>query len=115
MVLEKRKLDYEKNLTGDILNIFKILENKKYPFRVKSINYTIEKTNPNILKTTYTRRYHIILIDKNGKETEVSFYIPELLPSGFFLVNGQYKYLTNQIIVNPVFYFKKDEGKLTTV
>ncbi len=114
-IINKRHRDFDENLRDDLNNVFKILEKKQVPLKIKSIKKTLEKTPVSELKPTLKDRYTINLIDPEGKAHEVYIDLPHLTENGTFLINGRNRVLVNQMITYPIFFFKPYYGQLTTV
>jgi DNA-directed RNA polymerase beta subunit len=113
-IFEKRKNDFRETLVQDIKNSFKVLENRDNPFKVKDIKVKVVESPASELDTTIKDKYNIKLEDKNRNIHEINIDFPHMTDNGNFLINGQQKVITNQVITYPIFFFKPYHGKFTS-
>lgn len=115
-VLNKRKADFQKFFTYDLINSFKLLsKDTKYPLTLKHIDYSSIPVQPGDLEPSKLGRYRIILEDDHKKQHEIFIEIPEIQNDGTFLINGSRKYLMYQNVIDPIFFMKKGQGTLQTM
>ena len=111
-ILQKRKLDFEMNLKNDMINTFKILENRDIPLKFKSIEIKDKQQKPGELQKSDESLILIKLEDNNNNIHDVNISIPKINPdTGTFRVNGQRKCLINQLIINPISFPKPYDSK----
>jgi len=110
-IFEYRQKNIEINLKKDILNTFKILENREGGLAVEDIKF-IEKSSPpgEILKSDVVT-IEVTLRDENGKKHNVKIDIPKINEYGVFTVNGKTKCLINQIVQLPITFPKPYDSK----
>lgn len=114
-LLNKRKTDFTKSFEQDLINSFALLsKNQKYPLKLVSIKPVKVPVDPGNLRPSKMIRYDITLVDDMNKNHNVSIEIPEIQPDGTFLINGNVKYMMYQVIIDPIFFLKKGQGKLQT-
>lgn len=114
-ILNKRKVDFNQNFESDLVNSFKLLSKKtKYPLYLKSIKSESLPIDPGNLRPTKTKRYNIELVDEKKNVHSIHIDIPEIQEDGTFLINGGKKFMMYQIVIDPIFFLKKNEGKLQT-
>ncbi len=114
-LLNKRKIDFNKNFEQDLINSFQLLSKKtKYPLYLKSIKPEMLPVDPGNLRPTISKRYNIVLMDERKREHNISIDIPQIQPDGTFIINGSKKFMMYQLIIDPIFFLKKGEGKLQT-
>ena len=111
-IFEKRELDYKVNLTKDMTNAFKMLENKEVPLEVIDVNIKEQPDKPEELNPTDKSTISVTLKDKNNKKHKISIDVPRIDPkTGTFRVYGQKKCLTNQIIQCPITFPKPGQSR----
>ena len=113
-IYEKRRSDFRETLVSDLLDTFKVLENKHSSLKIQHIDVKTVRTPPSELEPTVRDRYSLKLTDKNGHIHPVTVELPHLTENGTFLVNGQEKVIINQMITYPIFFFKPYHGKFTS-
>ena len=115
-VLNKRKADFQKFFTRDLVNSFMLLsKNTNYPLKLKHIEYSSVPIEPGDLEPSKFGKYRIILEDDQKKFHEVNIEIPEIQKDGTFLINGSRKYMMYQNVIDPIFFMKKGQGTLQTM
>ena len=115
-ILNKRKVDFKKTFTRDLINSFLILsKNDKYPLKLIDIKYESVPIKPGDLEPSKFGIYRITLIDDQNKTHEVLIEIPEIQNDGTFIINGKRKFMMYQIIIDPIFFMKKGQGTLQTM
>lgn len=114
-VLEKRKIDFSKQLTQDLVQVFEPLEQEQIPIRVKSIEKKIWTSPIGDLNKTVKDIFRIKLEDSEKKIHNVEIQFPHLTENGTFLINGLQKVLVNQLISYPIFFYKPYFGRLETI
>jgi len=114
-ILNKRKVDFNKNFEQDLYNsLLELSKNKKYPLYIKEIKSESIPITPGDLRPSKNRRYTIRLMDEKKRIHEINIDIPEIQKDGTFLINGNRKFFMYQLIIDPIFFLAKDEGKLQT-
>lgn len=114
-ILNKRKVDFKTNFEQDLVNSFKLLSKKrKFPLYIKSIRSESLPIDPGNLRPTKTRRYFVDLLDEQKRVHSIHIDIPEIQKDGTFLINGSKKYMMYQLVIDPIFFLKANEGKLQT-
>ena len=114
-VLNKRKIDFEQDFVKDLMLSFALLsKNQKYPLKLISIKGSPVPVDPGNLRPTKMIRYDISLMDDMKKIHSINIEIPEIQKDGTFLINGSRKYMMYQNIIDPIFFLKKNQGKLQT-
>ena len=114
-ILEKRKTDFEGNLDNDMNSIFRILENKQIPLKLKSIHKKVIKSPPSELLPSIKNEYKIELTDPENNIHNIRVELPHLTDNNTFLINGRHRIIINQLITYPIFFFKPFYGQLSTV
>ncbi len=110
-IFEKRKADFDVNLKKDMLNLFKVLEEKEIPLKVQSLEIIDKPQRSGEIKKSDERTIIIVLLDEFGKKHKVKIDIPKIRDDGTFYVNGQKKALINQIVLNPISFPKEYDSK----
>jgi len=106
-ILQKRQIDFSKNLKKDLMNSFKVLENKEVPLKVVSLTFKDKKPPAGELEVSDKVVAVVILKDETGREQEVNIELPKIDPdTGTFRLNGRRKCLINQIVQNPITFPK---------
>lgn len=114
-LLNKRKSDFEQAFVRDLMNSFNLLsKNQQYPLKLVAIKPTRIPVDPGNLRPTKMIRYDVSLMDDKRRIHTVSIEIPEIQKDGTFLINGSRKYMMYQMIIDPIFFLKKGQGKLQT-
>lgn len=102
-IFNKRRIDFETNLRKDLINAFRILEDRDVPLKFKSISIDEVKQRAGEIRKTEQAIVNIKMEKVNGKIQEIKFLIPKINPeTGTFMVMGRKKVLINQLIVNPI-------------
>jgi len=115
-ILNKRKVDFQKSLTRDLINSFSLLsKNEKYPLKLINIEYSSIPIQPGDLEPSKFGKYRVILRDDNNNMHEIFVEVPEIQKDGTFLINGNKKYMMYQVIIDPIFFLKKNSGTLQTM
>jgi len=115
-VLNKRKADFQKFFTRDLVNSFMLLsKNTKYPLKLKHLEYSSIPVEPGDLEPSKFGKYRIVLEDDQKKLHEIFIEIPEIQKDGTFLINGSRKYMMYQNVIDPIFFMKKGQGTLQTM
>jgi len=114
-VLNKRTIDFKQSFEKDLKRSFTLLEGKKIPLKVVKFNKKSIPIDPGDLEPTKTVKYSISLKDDKGKQHDIEIDIPEIEKDGTFLINGKRKYLSYQIIIDPIFFLKKGQAVLQTM
>ena len=115
-ILNKRKVDFQKSLKRDLINSFLILgKNEKYPLKLIDLQYSSVPIQPGDLEPSKFGQYKAILQDDQKKIHEVIIEVPEIQDDGTFLINGNKKFMMFQIIIDPIFFLKKNQGTLQTM
>ena len=115
-ILNKRKVDFQKSLTRDLINSFMILgKNEKFPLKLINIQYSSVPIQPGDLQPSKFGQYKITLQDDLNKLHEIYIEVPEIQNDGTFLINGNKKYMMYQIVIDPIFFMKKNQGTLQTM
>jgi len=111
-IFQKREIDFKTNLRKDMVNAFKVLENRDISLKFDSIVIKDKPPKAGEIDKSDKSTITIKLKDKSGKIQEVNLDIPKIDPeTGTFRVNGQKKCLINQIIQNPVTFPKEFDSK----
>lgn len=106
-IFNKRQIDFETNLKNDLINNFKILENKEVPIKLKSFKIEDKSSRKGELQKTDLSVAKAELEDKFGNKHKVEIDIPKINPdSGTFTINGRRHCLVNQIILCPISFPK---------
>ena len=106
-ILQKRQIDFTKNLKRDLANSFKVLENKEVPLYVDSIKFSEKPQPPGELMVSDLNIATVILKDEKGRKQEIKMELPRIDPNtGTFRLNGRRKCLVNQIVQNPITFPK---------
>lgn len=114
-VLNKRKIDFTVNFEHDLRNSFGLLsKNTNFPLYLKSLTSVVIPPTPGDLRPSIIRRYTAVLMDEKKREHTINIDIPEIQKDGTFIYRGSKKYMMYQLIIDPIFFLKKDEGKLQT-
>lgn len=114
-ILNKRKTDFQKSFQQDLIESFRLLsKNQKYPLRLASIKPVPVPIDPGNLRPSKMIQYNITLLDEKNRKHDIVIEIPEIQKDGTFLINGSQKYMMYQIIIDPIFFLKKNQGKLQT-
>ena len=111
-LLNKRYQDFSEVIIDDLKNTFKILEKKQPPLKLKSIHITPIEVVPGDLNPSLMSNYKATLLDEKKKEHIVEVQIPTIQEDGTFLINGRKKFLIFQLLLDPIFFLKKDIAKL---
>lgn len=111
-IFEKRKVDYKVNLTKDMANAFKMLENKEVPLKIEKIKIVEQPDKPGEIDPTDKSTIEVMLKDKSGTSHKIEIDVPRIDPeTGIFRVYGQKKCLINQIIQCPITFPKPHESR----
>lgn len=111
-IFQKRKIDFDTNLKSDMINAFKVLENRDISLKFKNIQIKEKPLKAGELQPSDEALVSITLIDKDNSEHKIDISIPRIdLDTGTFRVNGQRKCLINQIILNPISFPKPYDSK----
>jgi DNA-directed RNA polymerase beta subunit len=111
-LFQKRKIDFDTNLKGDMTNAFKVLENRDIPLKFESITIKDKPQKLGELQKSDEATVAITLKDGHNNVHNVAISIPRIDPdTGTFRVNGQRKCLINQIILNPISFPKEYDSK----
>jgi DNA-directed RNA polymerase beta subunit len=111
-IFQKREIDFKTNLKKDMVNAFKVLENRDIALKFDSISVKDHPPKAGEINKSDKSRITIKLKDKKGNVQEVHIDIPKIDPeTGTFRVNGQKKCLINQIIQNPITFPKEFDSK----
>lgn len=110
-LIKKRDSDFNESLVEDITNMFKLLEEKDLPFKIKGVSVKEMKSPTSSINKSVKNRYLIKLEDMEGETYEVYIDMPKLGQDGTFLVNGQRKVLINQLVRYPIFFTKVNEAR----
>lgn len=111
-VFNKRHIDFETNLKNDLVNVFKVLENKDLPIKLKSFDIEDAPVKKGELNKTYYSKAKVQLEDENGNVHNIKIDIPKIDPeSGTFIINGRRNCLMNQIILCPISFPKQYMSK----
>ena len=112
VIINKRKNDFNVNLSNDIINAFLHLERKEgFPLEITSIDVRRNETSPNEIHKTIKNRYIITLKDYKNEEYEAHIDLPHIDDNGTFTINGQKKILINQLLRFPIFFPKIGESR----
>jgi hypothetical protein len=102
-ILQKRRIDFERNLREDLTNAFKVLETKDPPLKFVKLEIVDKKQRAGELTKSDLSVVSVTLRDKNGNDQVVTLEIPKINPNtGTFRVYGQTKVLINQIVQDPI-------------
>lgn len=112
-VFKKRVDDFE-NLKEDIIRCFSLLSNKKYPLKIKKITYEKYKGDVSEVEKSDLVLFKIELIDKYKHVHEIELLLPYIDEYGFFLMNGNKRIITYQLVVHPIFFFEPYKGMFTS-
>ena len=111
-IFDKRRIDFETNLRKDMVNAFKVLENRDIPLKFDSISIKDKPQRAGEISKSDEALITIKLKDKSGRIQEVVLSIPKIDPdTGTFRVNGRKKCLINQIVLNPISFPKEYDSK----
>jgi DNA-directed RNA polymerase beta subunit len=111
-IFDKRRIDFETNLRKDMVNAFKVLENRDIPLKFDSISIKDKPQRAGEISKSDEAIITIKLKDSRGKVQEVALTIPKIDPdTGTFRVNGRKKCLINQIVLNPISFPKEYDSK----
>lgn len=111
-IFNKRQIDFETNLKNDLINGFKVLENKEIPVKFKSFNISDKPSKRGELEKTDISVANIELEDNYGNTHKVKIELPKIDPNnGTFFINGRKHCLINQIILCPISFPKKYMSK----
>lgn len=106
-LFNKRHIDFESNLKNDLINTFKVLENKEVPIKIKSFNIEDKPSRKGELHKTDLSVAKVKLEDKFGNTHNINIDLPKIDPnSGTFMINGRRHCLMNQIILCPISFPK---------
>lgn len=114
LALNKRKVDFENTFKKDLRNSFKLLEKTEFPLKISSMTMERLKPEEGDLNPTIYDKYSIMLTD-GKKKYPVDVKVPTLHDDGTFMINGVKKFLIYQIILDPIYFIKKDHAKLETL
>ncbi len=111
-IFSKRRIDFETNLKKDMINAFKILENKEIPLKFENIKIVDAPPKAGEIDKSDIAHILITLKDSFGKTQKVKIAIPKIDPkTGVFRVNGRKKCLINQIVLNPISFPKQHRSR----
>jgi len=111
-IYQKRQIDFKKNLKNDLINSFKVLEDKDVPLKVEGIKIVDKPQRPGEVEKTDLSIVKIQLSDDFNNKHNLEIEIPKINPdSGIFRINGQQKALINQIVQNPITFPKPGESR----
>jgi len=111
-IFQKRQIDFEKNLTKDMTNSFKVLEKKEIPLKVKKVEIVDKPQRAGELEQTDISILKCVLADEKGNEHVVELEMPKIdSETGTFRVNGRRKCLINQIVLCPISFPKPYDSK----
>jgi len=115
-LFEKRQIDFSTNLRKDMTNVFKTLEKKEIPVKIKSIKIDDKLTRKGELDKSDINIMTVTLVDEYGNTHVVQMEMPRIDPiSGTFRVHGRRKCLINQLIQNPITFPKPYESKFESI
>lgn len=111
-LFQKRQIDFATNLKKDVSNSFKILETKEIPLKVENINISDKYERSGEIEKSDVSLIEVVILDKEKHKHKIKVEIPRIDPiTGTFRVNGQRKCLINQIVLCPITFPKKLEGR----
>ena len=115
-VLNKRKVDFKEVFENDLKKSFSLLSRKEnFPLKMVSFKKYSVPIDPGDLEPSKYIRYTVSLKDDRRKIHDVIIDIPEIQLDGTFLINGEKKFLIYQIIIDPIFFVKKDQAQFQTM
>lgn len=115
-LFQKRQVDFTTNLKKDMTNVFRTLEKKEIPVRVKSMSISDKPTRRGELDKSDISIMTVVLTDKYGNTHTVEMEMPKIDPtSGTFRIHGRRKCLINQMIQNPITFPKVYESKFESI
>ena len=111
-LMKKRLVDFETNLKKDLTNSFKVLDTKELPLKIDSIKIVNKYEKAGEVEKSDISLVEAVVIDSNKNKHEIKIEIPRIDPNtGTFRINGQRKCLINQIVLCPITFPKKNEGR----
>ncbi len=111
-IYQKRQIDFKTNLKNDLINSFKVLENKDVPLIFENIKIIDKPQKAGEVEKTDLSIVNITLSDNFNNKHKLQIEIPKIDPdTGIFRINGQQKALINQIVQNPITFPKPGNSR----
>jgi DNA-directed RNA polymerase beta subunit len=111
-VYRKRQVDFETNLRKDLINSFKVLEDKDLPLKFDNFTITPKPARPGEIMKSDINVATITLTDNYNNTHNIKMELPKIDPkTGVFRLNGKQKCLVNQIVQNPITFPKAGESR----
>ena len=111
-VYKKRQVDFQTNLKKDLVNSFKVLEEKEIPLKFVNFSVTPKPGRPGEIMKSDLNVATITLKDDYGNTHNIKMELPRIDPrTGVFRLNGKQKCLINQIVQNPITFPKPGESR----
>ena len=102
-VYKKRQMDFEINLKKDLINSFKVLENRDIPLKFEKIQIVEKPSRAGELMKSDLNIANVTLKDNFGNTHNIQMELPKINPNtGVFRLNGKQKCLINQIVQDPI-------------
>lgn len=113
-IINKRVVEYHTQFGQDLYKILSLFENKDYPLKIVSFTKVDVPIPPGDLYPSYYDSYEIDMEDDLKHLHHIQIQVPTMFQDGTFIINGDKKYVIYQLVVDPVYFLVKDEGKLGT-
>jgi len=111
-IFEKRQIDFKTNLKNDMINSFKVLENKDIPLKFEKFEIIEKPQRGGELNKSDINIIKVLLSDKFGNKHNVSIEVPKIDPTTWtFRINGKRKCLINQIVQCPITFPKPGHSR----
>jgi DNA-directed RNA polymerase beta subunit len=112
---QKRIVDFSYNFKKDLTNSFKTLEKKDIKLKIQDIVIEDKKERPGEINRSDLNVVKVELKDMFNNNHTVSIEVPKINPeTGTFKLNGETKYLVNQIILCPISFPKPYDSRFTS-
>jgi len=105
-ILTKRINESEFVIDENIKDIFQSYEKEKVPVKLVKIKKSIDLDPTEIFKSV-TWKYEVTVKLANGKHQTITFKIPKIIDNNYIYINGMKKIIINQIVANPIYFYKK--------
>lgn len=111
-VYKKRQLDFETNLKRDLINSFKVLEEKELPLQFENFTIAEKAGRPGEIMKSDINVVSTTLKDSFGNIHNIKLEIPRIdANTGVFRLNGKQKCLINQLVQNPITFPAPGESR----
>ncbi len=112
---QKRIVDFRDNFKKDLTNSFETLEKKDINLKIKDIKIESKKEKPGEINSSDLNTVKVELTDKFNNKHIVNIDVPKINPeTGTFKINGETKYLVNQLVLCPISFPKPYDSKFTS-